>query len=111
VCVDNKNDPYIEFVETLKKMFPKSKILLCGNYANSNSWQVLFKSEADFVCLGDDDESTILELCLNFDKPHIYDTIMGLGHKRWVYCHGGFREGIFLGNKRPPKSLNISHKK
>jgi len=87
----------------LKKKFPNIKILFSGPYANQNPWQVLFRTKADFVCIGDDDETTILELCKHFDNPLMYTSILGLGHKTQTFLHGKFRESIVLGNKRKPK--------
>lgn len=89
--------------EIVKDRYPKTKILFSGPFANQNPWQVLYESKADFVCIGDDDETTILELCKKFDNPLFYDSILGLGSKKLSFLKGEFQDAIFLGNKRRPK--------
>lgn len=96
---------YKENEEKIKKIFPQAKILLFGPYANKHPWQVLFETDATFVCIGDDDETTILELCKNFDNPLTYDSILGLGSKKTMVHPktGRMVTSIFLGNKRMPR--------
>ncbi len=78
------------------------KVLFWGPYANKYPWQVLTYSDATFVCIGDDDKTTIQELIQNFDKPGSWDSILGLGTKQQRPVGTTVTETIFLGNKRPP---------
>lgn len=101
---------YKKLAEIVKKKYSKSKVMFCGPLANKFPWEILFESVGDFVCLGDDDEDTILELCQNFDNTFMYQSIVGLGYKSQTFFRRGSKPSIFLGNKRP-KGLNIGGRK
>jgi len=92
---------YQDLAKGLKKTQPNCKILFAGPTAHENPTAVLNNSQADFVCIGDDDAETILELCQKFDQPFAYDGICGLGNKKEGYPIGLW--AIFLSNKRPKK--------
>jgi len=98
-------EQYKKEEQKIKVVFPQAEILLFGPYANKHPWQVLFETDATFVCIGDDDETTILELCKNFDNPLTYDSILGLGSKKTMIHPktGKMVTSIFLGNRRMPR--------
>ncbi len=87
----------------LKKSQFDCKVLFYGPCANKNPIEVLNNSEADFVCIGDNDPETILELCQKWGQEFAYDGICGLGNKKREFGMGLF--AIFLGNKRMKKEV------
>lgn len=97
-----------EIIEITKRRAENCKVMLCGPFANEYSWRALVDSNADFVCIGDDDETTVLELVEKLGEEDLYQQILGLGFKQKMFIPvaGKVFDGIFLGNKRKPKSLN-----
>lgn len=91
-----------KIIERIKDKVPETKVMISGPIANQYPWQILFDTKADFVCIGENDEETILTLCQNFGNEFVYSSTTGLGYKRENFG----REEIWLGNKREPKGLN-----
>lgn len=91
---------YVTFIDGIKAVYPNSKIMLCGPYANSAEWKPLYNSRADLISIGNDDGATILELCQKFFEEHKYQEITGLGFKSPSIVGG---EQIWIGNRRETK--------
>ena len=82
----------IELSKIIKHIYPNSKIIMGGSHPTALSWQTLFDTPADFVCINEGEE-TMLELCRNFGNEFFYPSITGLCYK--------LGNRIFLGNARP----------